>query len=390
MEKRLGYFISAGLLTILLLFCQCRNVNNMEAGEQAKYRIAPLEYPFLKSDGVEAAIDAIKVIDLEFREEALMHNIVKILTLGNGDFIVTDKKKICHFDADGKFIRNYSMRGRGPQEYAVLQDICVDNAEKTLLILDAMNKILFFSTETGEFIKSKPADWGKGGAGIPLDAILPADKGGFFIVSANTTRRSPGDEFYCLTKFDSKSKMRSRELPTLDFVYMNGLTSQSYDGRYLIKPLDTRNIVYEVREGEVKPICAIDFGDKNVEEFAAFMPDGAMFFTKLIETNRYKIPQYFAESQSHISFIAAGPKGESYGYIYSKERNDGFCLASPDHKKLPVQFLAADREYLYMVMNKYSMAGLEEFADPLTLHLVTKFGPLNAGDNQRLIGIKFK
>lgn len=378
------------LLGILLLGTQCRDVKTIDIQQQARYHITPLEYHIIDYSDVQNIIDTVKIINLEFTEEALMHNIVKILTLDNGDFIVTDKKKICHFSADGKHIRNYGMRGRGPQEHIALEDICINNADNTLLILDAMNKILFFSTESGKFIKAVSADWGKNGNTHRLDAIIPADNGGFFIASANTTLLKPGNEFYCITEFDSEGKKISEGLPTTDFVYMNSMTSQSYGNRYLIKPIDTGNIAYETEGSTIKPLCWIDFGDKNVEAGAAFMPDGEMLFSKLIETNSYKLPMSFAETPKHITFTTAGPKGKAYGYIYNKTSDNGYCIASPDHMTIPISFFCADRNYFYTALHVYSANGIEQHADPITRYITEQYGVLGENDNQRIIGVKFK
>jgi hypothetical protein len=228
-------------------------------------------------------------------------HIKKIISTPSGDFIVLDKNGVYRFGHDGHFIRTYGSQGRAANEYQVLTDVGLDSASGTVYVLDGMNKVLLFDVGTGNFKESITPYWD--GEVITLDGIMPKSDGGFYVFSANPTYMKSDTEYDALYGFDAKGTKTAEYLPNKEYIIGLGATSYCYENKHLIRPLDSRNIVYEVENEQITPLVSIDFGDKNAPQGAIYNEVGEQDLVYYLSSSYYKNPCYFQQTRHHISYI---------------------------------------------------------------------------------------
>lgn len=379
-------FFILGAGAALLLLCGCGR--SSDAVSDYEYRIAPLEYEFGSVEDMEKIVDTIIVVEPEVTDLSLLTNIAKLRVTPEGGFIVLDKNGVYHFSRDGSFIRQYGMKGRGPAEYIELTDIGLDSDSGCVYLLDALNKVLVFDTTTGELKKSVVPD--RGGRVFGLDNIIPkSGDDGFYVYSANTNTTKSKELYYGLYEFDADAKNIAEYLPGKDFIIGIGAVSYGYGDKYLVRPLDSRNIVTEVADGQVRPFLWVDFGDKNAPEGSIYNDAGEQDLPYYFNSNYYKNPFNFQQTGEYVSFAYAGPHYEAEGVIYSKKAGTGVRFQAPDKKTIPFVFLASDGEYMYGIVDKYSGEGMQERADPLTRYIIRETGFADMETNPRIVGVRF-
>lgn len=96
-------------------------------------------------------IDTTRLIPLETTSQSLLYN-VRGLNIVEGNFYVSSVDMLKAFDHNGRFIREISGKGQGPEEYLVLKQVAASG--DTILIFDNMTpKIMRFDMD-GTFISS--------------------------------------------------------------------------------------------------------------------------------------------------------------------------------------------------------------------------------------------
>jgi len=110
----------------------------------------------------------IRYIPLETSKTSLVGGIVRVL-YENGKVYIRDKTdSIKIFDNDGKFLRNFGRRGRGPQEYLFPGNIYI-SPHNCSLIINSTGGYVFKYDSTGKFIsKFVPSKKQKIGIDDPL------------------------------------------------------------------------------------------------------------------------------------------------------------------------------------------------------------------------------
>lgn len=96
----------------------------------------------------EVATD-LEYIQLETKDESLIHSVSKVL-VHNNRVIVLDKKQqiVLVFDKSGKYIGKIGNYGRGPGEYLGIADIAIRRRDSTLCLYDDQtSKIIIYSMQ---------------------------------------------------------------------------------------------------------------------------------------------------------------------------------------------------------------------------------------------------
>ena len=96
----------------------------------------------------------IQYVALETTDEVLISGITKVCV--SDEYIFTaEYNKLNQFDRKGKFIRNISKLGKGPQEYLMIGNITIDESENLIYIYDFMGKLLKYDFD-GNYQRSYP------------------------------------------------------------------------------------------------------------------------------------------------------------------------------------------------------------------------------------------
>lgn len=330
-------------------------------------------------------IDEIEQIHLEMNENAPIQFIKKIVISSNGDLVIMDKDRIHQYSDNGEFIRNIASKGRTVKEYISLTDICID--QDRVMILDDMCRVVIYDLNTGQHIETiKPTVDGKP---FRVDNIVASRDGGFMIISCCMDNKSVIKPTPAIYEFDSNGEFLCSHIEINEAMITMSLSSQSYDNSYLIRPLDSQNIIHRVKDGVITPRYYVDFEGQGVGPGAIYGSDGSIDLRGFFGSTKYKYPSMIQESDENISLLVAGPEFSAQTFLFGKKSKSAHKFVAADGRTTPTNPIVSDSKYMYYIYNKYDDKGLSERADPLTKYFVEKFGFLKEDDNPSIIKVKF-
>lgn len=358
-----------------------------DGGKACGRMLRALEYVPAAGADMTDIIQDIKVV--EMKTSLALGDIRNKLLLGaEGELFVKTESNVFCFSADGLLLHSFGRMGQGEDEYIALQDIALDRESGMLLVLDGMNRVLFFDAATGAFVRTVTLDWR--GEALRSDAIFPNEKsGGFYIFSAKLMKREIELNRYCIHEFDSDGVKVAQGLACNDFVLDTAPVSQGYDNRYIVNPVGRERTVWASGRGAIEAAYGIDFGSRGLPSKTRCCEGGELDIYALTMSDAYKMVMNVRETRDIVSFLVCGPEARSYEYVYSKADGSGICLTAPDGYAFPVRFVAADETYLYTIYDRRTMEGLDERACPVSRYLAERFGVIPEGGNPLLVGIRF-
>ena len=368
--------IFALIASIVLTAC---NNSGTNIHNSTTTQISPLRYDFAEQG--EHIVKSCKVIELS--NDYLLSFIKKVLVLDNGNFIIMDKDNVYEFSAQGNAVRQYSRKGRGPAEYVVLTDIALDVQGQLLYILDGMNRVLRFSTQTGGFVDEITLK----GSHKRVDGLAVAGDE-IYIFAANSSFTKSIDSKECLFSFGIDGIMRGSYIACEDFTIPMAAFNMSHNGSYLVKPL-CDNVIRRVGTDGITEAYQIDCNGKYAAPSAIYS-NGILDIESYFAAATYKAAMHIQETDTQLAFILGGPNNEVFSVICDKNGRSGMRMQARDKITTPTAMVAADADSFYFVMDKYTDEGLDLQADPLMRYVVEQYGLLKEDDNPRLIGVEFK
>lgn len=347
--------------------------------------LKPLNSMGCDSFPVESVIDDLKIIELNIPEG--MERATKVIFGPDGDIFTMGESSVYRFSAQGDFMYRCGKAGRGEDEYITLEDIAIDGKSRTLLILDAMNKVLFFDYDSGKFIKSLTLNWR--GKTLRSDAIFPNENdGGFYIFSAKLSQKNIDNNEYCIHQFNKNGVKIAQGLPCKDFVLDICPVTQSFDNRYMVNPVGGETTIWQAKNGDFEALYGVDFEGKGLKSKSRYNTNGEIDIHELAMSDSYKIIMNVADTRDYVSFTAIGAESKAYGYVFSKKNGRSICLTAPDGYAFPVRFSTSDEEYLYTLYTRRSMEDINERACPVSRYLADKLGIIPDG-KIFLVGVRF-
>ena len=96
-----------------------------------------------------------RYIPLETNDRSSFGTINKVIIEDNLIFVLDIEfaKKALIFDIEGKFVGELGQKGKGPNEYILLQDLDIDRVNKQVILFDVKGRKLLYYKYNGEFIK---------------------------------------------------------------------------------------------------------------------------------------------------------------------------------------------------------------------------------------------
>lgn len=379
--KRLTLFLAT-----VLLFVQCQSAGDISIVE-------PLKFKGVRSTRAMAKlIDELSVVELKYPEDIYMGMVSKVLKRGDGGYVVLTNEYnriVLLFDAEGEFLSDVTSGGYIDGEMRAVEDIAINYQTNELYLLDALNKVFVYDATTGEFSGRIKPQWVDGT--YRLDAIAPLEsEGGFAVVSSNTELHRSDELRSVVTTFDALGGQANQYLETDDYMIDRSLISQTDGNRYILRPFDSRNTIYEFVDGIPERLYDIDFGKRSVPAYSSYNEDGVLKFAQFFESRYYKFVNNVTLTPNTMSFVANGPKGSAAHYIYDRNSGRGIRFAAKDGSTYPAPFYLGDNEFHYMVLDKYSTDSLEERGDVLSRYIIEQLGVLDSGEGYKLVGVKFK
>lgn len=138
------YWISC--IYLLLFFNSCQ-----QAGSTAQSIEVDIE-DICSDFSLTTLFSSARVIPLETSDSSLFAYADKIIMYEDRLYIMDKRESLVMiFDKAGNFVNKIDKKGRGPEEYFWLTDICINNYEQTLELLDPSGKLLTYDLK-GQFI----------------------------------------------------------------------------------------------------------------------------------------------------------------------------------------------------------------------------------------------
>lgn len=382
--------ISVLLATFILVAC-----NDSKPKETTPVLTSyPLEQTTPTGD-LAPYIDSVEVIPLEVKEESYITHITKILLTQNKEMIIRNSTGILFFNADGTFRTQIGKQGRGPEEYPQAADICLDQTEKNLLVIDFNNHVYRFSLENGHLIEKIIPEFPQ--KYPPCEGIAPSRDGGFFLLGCNPFEETDFEnEFYCLHQFDKAGKHLAHFLLRDEYVLTPHIITQSYDNSYLIRPLTGDKICYRIQNGQVNPFIKIDFKEQHIPlRYASFQPGEGYNLQKFLFSPYYKLPIYLHDTQDQFYFCYAAPKNpDNIFSVINKKSLKGISWRIDGSSNPNLLFgSASDENFIYFVFHDYTEypeTDLPTAMDPLKKYLIARKGIKLEGENSNPLIVKIK
>ncbi len=320
--------------------------------ESANRTFYPLEECREVTD-IDSYVDSIAIIC----SDVCMSDISKVLTDARGNFYILDMRGELHIlNPNGTPSDKGIRRGRATNEYMQIEDIALSDDE--LLLLDGMSVKCF---DLNSLQKSREISIA---VKRPFDAIAPDKDGGVYLFSSYSAEGSEtsAEKNYLLCRLDRTGTQIAQDIPYEDCTFSIGNITQSRSNTYYLRPQNNRHVFYRLTEEGAVPEYRIDFG-------AATIPDRYYYnvadedIRSYMKADYFKLPIYFHETATHLTFCAAGPEAEEYNFVYDKRSGRGirWCSRKGDPA---VRICAADEEAFYLLLPNF-ICGNTDNSGPL-------------------------
>ena len=333
MKKKLMVYLAACLLLIVSA-CGSRQLDALN----------PLETAVEVADLAEVA-EVAALVPLEEGEGSVLTYPSKMLLLPDGTMVVKDSGgKVLAFSPEGRFVCRVGAKGRGPGEFTSVQDICYDDRNRTVCILDR-GKILRYHAADGSFA---------GEVEIPrhnYDEFAPDGQGGFYLFAA-----APDSDSYDFTAtFNTVSRIPAEGgqptesfIPRKDYIMNTSLISRAWDGGYYLRPLEGEGVLYRL-DKKISPVLRVDFGSKAMPQHYMInngMPD----FARYMMSDYFKNLLYVHDTGTMWYFQAIGPRAVGYHFVFAKSTEKGVMWKEVNDGDTPSIVMASDKDSFYVMV----------------------------------------
>lgn len=343
----------------IILFCNCTNNRNIKIDNDALIVKMDINNPVNIHD-----INFIDSIDiLRLSNDVILGKVDKIIINNNLIFLLNRyaENSVFVYDVSGKFIKQISNLGQGPEEYLQPTDIFIDNKQNVLALVSRMDrKLLKYNLDNLNLISveklSKPffnlIDIENGYAGFMNNLI---DEQPFNLWTMSNTLELQNSFFEIPDSWDSKASGNIQPF------------SKYNDKVYYIQPYDLN--VYHIDKDDIKIAYKYDLGDftwpsdmKEYEDVKRVLESSS---------DRYIQDFYmFQETQNYLISRVVFKNQELLG-IYNK-KTEKSCVAKPeaysDKYLIPFgRIIGMDEKAIYSLVDaesvKRNIIGKDEYND---------------------------
>ncbi len=368
-------------LWVIFALISCNRLEN-----ETIQTIAPLKTTTF-TDDFSLFVDTLIFIPVQSSSGDIISVVSKILIDNNDNFILKDEiLGIQVIDETGKYIGSIGNKGRGPGEYTDITDMCITPDGEYIWLLHSSG-VSKYKISDGKFVLKLNFEQ------VNYDAICASVNGGFYLFSSNPPDESNFEEhFYALTQFDNNGVKIKEFLPRKDFVFTQGIFTQSYDKSTIMRPQEGDNIAYKIGK-DLTPFLKIDFQQQAISPKYIFNNGGDLFegMKNYLFSDYYKLPIHIHDTKEHLYFSSIGPAALQNDFVLSKNNCKGFRWAYESNNNDPFFILASDSNYFYSVVYRDKDAVKEVLSKTTNLkdYILHKMSQLPDSDNDVFI-IKMK
>ena len=218
---------------------------------------------------IASSFKNIHMIQLEAKEECLISDIKRVVDVEGKVYVLTKTNEIFCFDrATGKYIRTIGRLGEGPGEYVSAMDICYDEKEKCICVVDYYKGAIHNYSLDGRFLGDRKfdSDTAEGvGKAVYVDC---APDGNMLVSLRMSPEKAYRDHVYMMVRPDGTSTGVDVFSPVKSEIGNIEVSrhpiAKSEDGLRFFKFMN--DTIFTLSGDEVVPFCKLNMGRKMVSK----------------------------------------------------------------------------------------------------------------------------
>ena len=259
------------IIRLLVLFClgilvvSCREQKkSAPTGADVKevtFKEAPKDFL------IASSFKNIHMIQLEAKEECLISDIKRVVDAEGKVYVLTRNNEIFCFDrATGKYIRTIGRLGEGPGEYVSAMDICYDEKEKCICVVDYYKSAIHNYSLDGRFLGDRKFDE-ETAKGVNLTVYADCAPDGNMLLSLCMPPQTPSRDYvYMMLRPDGTSTGVDVFSPVRSKIAQVEVSrhpiAKSEDGLRFFKFMN--DTIFTLSGDEVVPFCKLNLGRKMI------------------------------------------------------------------------------------------------------------------------------
>lgn len=259
------------VIRLLVLFCagilvvSCREQKkSAPTGADVKevtFKEAPKDFL------IASSFKNIHMIQLEAKEECLISDIKRVVDVEGKVYVLTKTNEIFCFDrATGKYIRTIGRLGEGPGEYVSAMDICYDEKEKCICVVDYYKSAIHNYSLDGRFLGDRQLDKDTA-EGVNLTVYADCAPDGNMLLSLCMPPQKPSRDYvYMMLRPDGTSTGVDVFSPVRSKIAQVEVSrhpiAKSEDGLRFFKFMN--DTIFTLSGDEVVPFCKLNLGRKMI------------------------------------------------------------------------------------------------------------------------------
>jgi hypothetical protein len=253
------------LLFVGILAVSCREQKkSASTGSDVKevtFKEAPKDFL------IASSFKNIHMIQLEAKEECLISDTKRVVDVEGKVYVLTRTNEIFCFDrATGKYIRTIGRLGEGPGEYVSAMDICYDEKEKCICVVDYYKSAIHNYSLDGRFLGDRKFDE-ETAEGVNLTVYADCAPDGNMLLSLCMPPQKPSRDYvYMMLRPDGTSTGVDVFSPVRSKIAQVEVSrhpiAKSEDGLRFFKFMN--DTIFTLSGDEVVPFCKLNLGRKMV------------------------------------------------------------------------------------------------------------------------------
>ena len=324
------------IIRLLVLFCagilvvSCREQKkSAPTGADVKevtFKEAPKDFL------IASSFKNIHMIQLEAKEECLISDIKRVVDVEGKIYVLTLTNDIFCFDrATGKYIRTIGRLGEGPGEYVSAMDICYDEKEKCICVVDYYKGAIHSYSLDGRFIGDRQLDKDTS-ADVNLASYADCAPDGNMLLSLHmSTNKGSRNYVYTMIRPDGTSTGVDVFSPVKTNIGITEVSkhpiAKSEDGLRFFKFLN--DTIFTLSGDEVVPFCKLNLGRKMPDKkILAKMGSYDLLNTVKLYKSGYSLPLFELYEDKNYILVLTQPitlQGRD-NYLINKRTLEGIHI----------------------------------------------------------------
>ena len=324
------------IIRLLVLFCagilavSCREQKkSAPTGADVKevtFKEAPKDFL------IASSFKNIHMIQLEAKEECLISDIRRVVDVEGKIYVLTKTNEIFCFDrATGKYIRTIGRLGEGPGEYVSAMDICYDEKEKCICVVDYYKSAIHNYSLDGRFLGDRQLDKDIA-EGVNLTVYADCAPDGNMLLSLCMPPQKPSRDYvYMMLRPDGTSTGVDVFSPVRSKIAQVEVSrhpiAKSEDGLRFFKFMN--DTIFTLSGDEVVPFCKLNLGRKMPDKkILAKMGSYDLLNTVKLYKSGYSLPLFELYEDKNYILVLTQPitlQGRD-NYLINKKTLEGIHI----------------------------------------------------------------